>query len=52
MIGSDPAPAQRVNQVTAGGNNLQKRSVVTWMGGGGGGVGGGGINTCIGVARC
>lgn len=32
MIGSDPAPAQRVNQVTAEGNNLQKRTVVTQMG--------------------
>lgn len=44
MIGSDPAPAQRVNQVTAGGNNLQKRAIVTrgreW--------GRWGINTCIG----
>lgn len=35
MIGSDPAPAQRVNQVMAGGNNLQKRAIVTRMGGGG-----------------
>lgn len=36
MIGSDPAPAQRVNELTAGGNNLQKRAVVTRLGGGGG----------------
>lgn len=33
MIGSDPAPAQRVNQVKAGGNNLC-RAIVTRIEGG------------------
>lgn len=40
MIGSDPAPAQRVNQVKAGGNNLC-RAIVTRIEGG--------INVRVGV---
>lgn len=40
MIGSDPAPAQRVNQVKAGGGNLG-RAIVTR-------IEGGEINACVG----